>query len=804
MIRNFFLSAIRNLLRNKTFTILNTGGLILGVGCAIVLISYIRFETSYNKHLSNFDNIYRVVLDIPYENSMLSLSTVPHPFGDMIREQVTTLDKVTRLYIQGDVQLSVREGDEWRHFMEDVMAYGDTELLEIFDFEWLAGSANLTDPNSIVISAAIAKKYFNVEDSYHTLLNETLRIDDQHDLMIRGVYADLPEQSDFLFPLIANYESQEGVNDYYGGGKLWARLNGGTMCVVTLPPGRDARAIQNEITEAYNVHSHYQGTQCILQPIADLHYDTEYGSVTGQPFPSMATWTLGIIAALLIIASSINFVNLSTAKATNRAKEVGIRKVLGSNKQQLIFQHMSETLIIVMVSMIGALATAELLFQWIEPIIDHRLTLTKLSGSWLTLMIGSLTVLITLLTGLYPSLVISGFKPIDALKTSIGSVKRKGSLSLRRLLVIVQFTISLALLIGTLVAYMQNDFLRHAEMGFAQEGIISIVLPEVDQQKNQVLKNELLSLPSVSKASLHLGGPLARLNNTGNVTYKGEAGGEEGFSIDYKDIDEDYLDLFDLKLVAGENLKKGSPSEHIIVNESFVRKMGLTDPYGAIGEHVTTGGSSQFTIIGVVSDFNARNLRENIRPVLMYYNEDYFYELAIRLASTSSESISTTLADLEGLWKDVYPQYVLNYDFVDEAIQATYEREESMSTLFQLFSFIAIVIGCLGLYGLIDFIAIKKTKEIGIRKVLGATIGSILRLFLKEMVVMVTIAIVIAGPLMYFVMSKWLDFYAYRVPLGISVFLTAFGVIAAIALLTMGYRSYRASLLNPVDTLKDE
>ncbi len=804
MIRNFFLSAIRNLLRNKTFTILNTGGLILGVGCAIVLISYIRFETSYNKHLTNYDNIYRVVLDIPYENNMMKTSTVPHPFGDMIRKQVTSLDKVTRLFVQGDVQLSVREGEEWRHFMEDVVAYGDTELLEIFDFEWLAGSPNLTDPNSIVISASIAKKYFNVEHSYHTLLNETLRIDDQHDLMIRGVYADLPEQSDFLFPVVANYESQEGVNDYYGEGKIWARLNGGTMCVVTLPPGQDARAMEVEITEAYDVHSHYEGSMCVLQPIGELHYDTEYGSVTGQAFPEMATWTLGIIAALLIIASSINFVNLSTAKATNRAKEVGIRKVLGSSKRQLIFQHMSETLIIVLVSMIGALATAELLFQWIEPIIDHRLTLTKLSGSWLSLMVGGLTIVITLLTGLYPSLVISGFKPIEALKTSLGSVKSKGNLSLRRLLVIVQFTISLALLIGTLVAYMQNNFLRNKEMGFAQEGIISIVLPEINQQKNQVLKNELLGLPSVSNASLHLGSPVSRVNNTGNVIYKGESGGEEGFSIDYKDVDEDYLDLFDLKLVAGENLKKGSPSEHILVNESFVRKMGLTDPYSAIGEHVTTGGSSQFTIVGVVSDFNARNLREDIRPVLMYYNEDYFYELAIRLASTSSESISTTLADLEGLWKEVYPQYVLNYDFVDEAIQAAYEREESMSTLFQLFSFIAIVIGCLGLYGLIDFIAIKKTKEIGIRKVLGATIGSILRLFLKEMVVMVTIAIVIAGPLMYFVMSKWLDFYAYRVPLGISVFLTAFGVIAAIALLTMGYRSYRASLLNPVDTLKDE
>ncbi len=806
MLRNFITSAIRNLLRNKSFTILNIGGLILGVGCSIVLFSYIQFETSFNKEYKNFDRIYRVTLDVNVEQYQGKIQQIPHPLMKALKAEMSGAEEYVQMFNHGEAQISIAEGDQFKHYVEDDIAFTDAGLFRILDFKWLAGNGQIDDPRSVVINRSLAEKYFGVKENFQSILGQTILIDNTHDLTIKGVFEDVSNQSDFQFNMFIDYDSQQGVNDYFGEGKIWGRLNGRTNGFLLLPENGDPILATQQANIVWEKHNVMEGATIFLQPLSDMHYNTEIGPLNVRPFPRQATWTLMVIAVLLIVASSINFINLSTAKATNRAKEVGIRKVLGSSRKNLILQQLSETFIVVVLSMLGALGLAEILFKVISPIIGQELSLTVLPTYWTLCMISVTIVVLTALTGLYPAFVVSGFKPIQALKVSLGGVTNKGSMSLRRILVVLQFVISQGLLIGTMVTIMQNDYLRTKDLGFKQEGIISIELPEIDNNKTALLKNQLLQLPEVSTVSAHLGSPVARVNNTSDMIYKNSEGSDIEINMNQKSTDEDYLELFGLELLAGENLVKGDTSRNILVNRETVRKMGLDDPQEAVGQFLSPeyAKDRRMVIKGVVSDFNSRSLRDEVMPVMMTHSEDYFYELAFGLANTSTENISSVLKKLDDIWFSVYPEYVLKYDFLDESIRDAYEAESRMVQLFQIFAGIAILIGCLGLYGLVDFIAIKRTKEIGIRKVLGASVLNILVIFVRELLILVTLSAAIIGPVMYFLMQRWLEDYAYHIDLGFGIFIFSFLVISLFAIATMGYRSVKASNLNPVLTLKDE
>ncbi len=803
MIRNFFISALRNLLRNKVFTLLNIGGLVLGIGSAVVLFSFIKHETNYNEYNSNFDRVYRVIIAGVSQGTDFQTSQVPHPLASVLKDELAGAEKVAQLFYHGEAQISLTESDKIRNFMQDGIAFSDEDLFEILDFNWLAGGGYLETGKSVVISRKVAEKYFNLTHDFHSVLGETLVIDNTHSLTIRGIFDDLPEQTDFPFSMIIDYQSQNGVNDYFGEGKLWGRLNGRTNAILLVPENQDTNVVIQQLNTIWPKYTVFEDTHLEIQPLSDMHYNTDLGVLDGRVFPKQASWTLTIVGILLIMACSINFINLSTAKATNRAKEVGIRKVMGSGRSQLVVQHLSETFFIVMLSMIAALAFAELLFKWIEPLIGQSLSLTIMPRLWLISMVISLLLGITLFSGLYPAFIISSFKPVNALKTKIDAVKSRGSLSMRRILVLIQFMISQALLIGTIVAIMQNNFLRTKELGFSHEGIISIVLPEIDHQKTQLLKNEFLKLNGVSHASTHLGSPIARTNNTGTLKFTNDDGQVFEFQSTFKDIDEHYLDLFDIKLLAGRNVSENDGSE-VLINMGTVKDMGLINPQEAIGQHLTTDYGGNYLISGVVDDFFNRSFKNEQWNLILSYNQNYFYELALRLESNSPAAIEGVIAGMNKIWEDVYPEYVLNYDFLEESIASSYQAEDRMVRLFRIFAAITIVIGCLGLYGLIDFIAIKKMKEIGIRKVLGASLINILNLFAREMVFLITLSMLIAGPLMYIFLRQWLESYESRIDLGATAFLIAFLSIAFIAILTMGYRSYRASTMNPVLTLKDE
>lgn len=802
MFRNFLITALRNLTRKKVFTLINVGGLMLGLGCSLVLFSYIHYQNGFNKYNSNYDRVYRVVTHMTYQDNEYKTQTVPHPIGKAIREELG-IEEASRVYYFDDAQINVKSVNGLKKYDEDGVAFGDSEIFKILDLRWLAGEPTINEPNTVVISEFLAQKYFNTKD-YYSVVNRIITLDNQHDLRVTGIYQDIPEQSDFPFSMIANYDSQEGVNDYYGEGKMWGRLNGGTSAMLMLPKNADVLRYQNMINEMYQKYAEVENSNVLLQPLSEVHYDYNFGSYIGFIFPRQVSFTLMIIAFLLIVASSINFINLSTANATNRSREVGIRKVLGSYRIQLIFQHLTETFLIVLFSIVGALAVAELLYKYISPIVDADLSLLILSKRWLGLVLIAYLIGVTLFTGLYPAFIISSFKPIRALRSSLNSVRQKGKLSLRRLLVITQFVITMGLIIGVIVSVKQNNYLMNKDMGFEREGIISLMLPEIDQKKTGFLKNEILRFPEVQMVSAHLGSPVARTNNTNTLVRKDENDKEYTFSVNFKNIDEDYFQLFDIKLLAGKGIREGDPGNIVVVNESFLSKMGIKDPADAIGLTIESKYNQSYKIKGVVEDFHSNSLHNEKMPVAFSYDANYFYELGIKLSGTSENQISTLFDKLNKTWENVYPQYLMKYDFVDDLVERQYEAEKRAEKLLRLFAFLAIVIGSLGLYGLVDFMANKRTKEIGIRKVLGANVFQILKIFLKEISLAILLSLLIAGPLMYFLLGRYLEIYAYRISLSWEIFLLAFLAVIVISIITTGYRTFKASNLNPVETLKDE
>jgi ABC-type antimicrobial peptide transport system permease subunit len=538
----------------------------------------------------------------------------------------------------------------------------------------------------------------------------------------------------------------------------------------------------------------------ILQPLKDMHFDTRFGNF-GEHLTSKTTiWTLSLIGLFILIMASINFVNLSTAQATQRSKEVGIRKVLGSSRKQLIFQVFGETGIIVLFSLVMAALLAKLALPFLNNVASsipentHLLTL----GSVLFLLM--VAVVVTFLSGFYPAMVLSGFKPALALKSRISMEKVKG-ISLRRILVITQFAISQVLIIGTIVAVSQMNFIRKADLGFNKESILvtpnntdSISLLHMD-----ALKQELQKLSGVQSVTMMFDAPSTGNNWESNFNYD-HSDKDPGFNVSIKQADADYFKTFGLQFIAGNAYQQSDTLKEMVVNETLLKKLQVKKPQDAIGKTIKMG-NRWIPITGVVRDFKTSSLREQTRPLVIVTRKKYYSRIGIKIHSAN---FSQTVAAIKSLWEKTYPDYVYTPEFMDESIAKFYKQESQMEILYKIFAALAILISCLGLYGLVSFMAQQKTKEIGVRKVLGASVSSIVYLFSKEFTLLILIAFAIALPVAYFLMNSWLVNFAYRIDLGIGIFLMAILASILLAWMTVGYKAIKAALANPVKSLRSE
>ncbi len=671
-------------------------------------------------------------------------------------------------------------------------------VFDILTFKWLAGVVDTSDPAATYLSASVAEKFFGTAD-YATLLGRTINLANKHDLVVKGIYADFPKNTSFPFQMIVDYEKQEGVNAYFGKGTIWGRLNGGTQSILTIAEGADPRLVQQDIINSFEKHNVIDGYRLELQSMAQIHVEP-IGSYSGG-FETKYKIIAYALAVVLALIGSINFINLTTARAIKRAKEVGIRKVMGGRRSDLIAQFLLETLVLVGISLVAGFLLASQFLDLFGSLVSTSPTLAFISLAEWALFAGLVVIGMTLLSGLYPALILSRFSALTAIKTRISNIDTQSKVPVRKILVGLQFGFSICLMISAIVIFSQMRFMKGYDMGFETDGILQLLFPEPDQERQQRLKTRLESLPEVNLVSIHLGSPIANTNNTDRY-FNPEHGEDQSQQVNVKNIDENYLELFDLELIAGRNITPNDPRENIIVTEKTLREFGYGEPSEAIGKELHATWGQKNKIVGVVKDFNAYSLRQTTLPVAMNYRAQSFYEMALEFAPTADKL--EAMQKVEEIWDQVYPELLIEYSYLDDEIASRYQFEEIMAKSISFFVLIALVISILGLYGLTDYLANSKRKEIGIRKVIGATIAQILSLFAKEVTWLLLIAFVISGTATYFLMNLWLEGFEYRITIGWEIILSALVATVLVSLMTMGTRSLNAAKVNPVDVLKDE
>ncbi len=803
MLRNFIITSYRTLARNKAYLFLSVIGLSLGISCVIALFTIINFQGNFDKHQTNYDSFYRLIGSYKFGDEEGKTATVPHPLADGIREELSGVEEISNLFLLSD-QINIPQGDDdIKKLKQDNIAFVQPEAFEILTFNWLAGGVNVDDPNATFLSATTARKFFGNNLSFQSLLGRTIILANKHTLSIQGVYEDLPKNTDFPFEVITYYEKQEGVNPYFGEGKIWGRLNGSTQCIAKLSPGASVDQVEKTIQEAFEKFNRVEGYNLILQPLSEVHIEEigngNYGGISFEPKYKAISYTLAIFLALI---GSINFINLTTARSVKRAREVGIRKVMGGRKSELMFQFIMETFLIVLISLgIGFALGEQILFLFNDML---RMEISISDVTFFDWTIFSIIVLLsmTLLSGLYPALILSKFSALKAIKIKISNIDKQSRFPLRKVLVGLQFGVSICLIIGAMVIFSQTDYMRNYNMGFRSNGIINLQFPEPDFENQIRLKNQLEGFPEIEKVSLNLGSPMARTNNTDKF-FNPEVGKDQMVNINSKSIDENYLDLFEIELLSGRNLTAKDPRENILITEMALSKFNLGTPTEAVGKVLEAHWGQKFKVVGVVKDFNANSLQSEMMPVVMYYNKGGFFEIAMKLSGKDHDT-AAILETIEASWDSIYPELLIEYGFLEDQIARRYRFEDTMAKSITFFVGIALIISILGLYGLTDYMANAKRKEIGIRKVVGANIPQILVLFAKEVIFLLSIAFVVSASASWWLMNSWLEGFEYHISIGWEILLGAFLVTAIISVFTMGSRSMAAAKINPVVVLKDE
>lgn len=805
MLKNYFKIAWRNIIRHKAYSVINIAGLTLGISACLLIFIIIQYELSFDKTQPNFKNIYHIVTKQIHEDGVHYNPGVAIPATDALRIDFPQV-KVAALNSSYGSQITVPDqggkiGTGDKKFTESVgVAFIEPQYFDIFSFKWIAGSpAVLADPNMVVINKSTANKYFG---NWTNAMGKALKMDNLLNLKVAGIIDDAPVNSDFPFKVLVSYVSWKQHPKEYDYDNDWGSLSSSHQVFMLFPstPIANINAQLKSFTQ-----KHYEtGTKYRLifaQPLSLMHFDTRFGNTLGDHLMSMATLrTLSFIAILIIIMASINFINLSTAQSVSRSKEVGIRKVLGSTRKQLIIQVIGETTLIV----IGAVLLAVLLAKIALPYLKNIASVPEnigLFNMYNMVFLALVTFAVVLLSGIYPALVVSGFKPVLALKNKITAASI-GGIPLRRALVIAQFAISQLLIIGTIVAVNQMDYVNKADLGFNKNAILmipgytdSLSLRKMDSFKQQLLQNA--QVQSVSFAS---DAPSSENNAAINFSFN-HAVKDAGFSTFLKYADADYFKTFKLSFVAGKGYDVSDTARQVVVNETFIHKLGIQNAESAIGKTVRLGTRTALPISGVVKDFKTNSLRETVKPIVISMHKPSEAELAIKI---KTNDLTKTVAELQKMWENTYPEYAYNGYFLDENIAKFYQQENQMALVYKIFAVIAIFISCLGLYGLVSFMAIQRTKEVGVRKVLGASVTSIIYLFSKEFMILIAISFVIAMPVAWYIMTDWLQNFAFRIPLSIWVFITAIVISVFIAWLTVGYKALKAALVNPVKSLRSE
>jgi putative ABC transport system permease protein len=808
MFKNYFKIAWRNLMRNKSYAAINITGLAIGIAACLLIFLVIQFETSFDSFHTNKDRIYRIVTVSSGPDGTHAGSGTPMPLVEGLKLDFPQIKQLANIMKNDGSHYAVGNGQNGvvKKFKEDLAYYADPGFFQVFDFKWLAGDKNtaLAEPNTIVLSRDEAGKFFG---DWHTAMGKIIRYENKRDLKVTGIFEDTPANTDFPMKLAVSWVTLIGKGgDLSGNAQDWISTFGDRNCYIILPQGMSEKQLNTDLAAFAKKHvpAPYNKNEIFqLQALKDMHYNTDVGVYSGHPFSKQLINVISLIGLFLLIIACVNFINLATAQAVNRSKEVGIRKVLGSNRYQLVLQFISETLIITLFAVVLASIISLVTLPMLNSLLEIRLSGGFLADPMVILFLTGVVIGVTFLAGFYPALVLSGFSPIVALRNKINAGSVSG-ISLRRVLVVTQFCIAQFLVIGTLVLIYQMNYFRGKSLGFNKDAVITVPFPgdSISRARAGALKDQLLQQPGIKDVSVSLYAPSDNSGWFSDFKFN-NAAKQVDFAACLKWADVDYFKLYNIQFAAGGPYNKADTISGYVVNETLIHKLGITDPKQAIGKYIMLWDDKKLNarITGVVKDFNISSLKNAIPPVLMGPWKAQYSKLNIKIQPLN---VRQTLASVESLWNKTYPEGVYEYQFLDKTIADFYKNEDELSTLFKIFAGVAIFISCLGLYGLVSFMALQRTKEVGIRKTLGASVGHIIYLFSKEFTVLIVIAFAISGPVGYYFMYKWLEDFTYRITIGPDIFILAILASVIIAWTSVGYKAVRAALANPVKSLRSE
>jgi putative ABC transport system permease protein len=800
MLKNYIKTGIRNLSRHKVNAGINIVGLAVGFAAFLLIFLVVQYEQSFDDFHAKKDRLYRVVRIGINPANPFYLTGVPMPATASLRTELSQVTNAAAIMGNGDGQVIIQDknGSALKKIKETGGVFNaEPQFLEMFDFALIDGDKKtvLTEPNTILLTKATAAKYFG---DWKGVIGKTLKMNGAF-VKVTGVLDNPPANTDFPIKAIISYNTFATDRNY----KNWHSVNDGNYGFVELAAGVTLSQFNQAFTDFNKRHSDPgQEYKLALQPLSEQHYDARYGNFTGRTFSKELIMALNLIGLFLLIVACVNFINLTVAQAINRSREVGVRKVLGGSRLQLVFQFLGETGITSLFAFFIALLIVLFCLPSVNNLLEIQLTEPTLYSGRLILCMLCVLVSVSLISGLYPALVLSGFKAATVLKSGgMGADQKKGVL-FRRGLVVFQFAIAQVLIIGTLVVTSQMDYFQNADMGFRKNALMYTSFPtdSVARTKINYLRDELSKITGVKKVSMSM----FALTGDGvwGVDVRTESNKSEKADLiaSMKIADPDFFKVHNLAFVAGRAYVASDTLREFVVNESVIHQLGIRNPNEAIGKRITINRHT-LPIVGVVKDFHTNSLRDPIGPIVMSAANRAYHVASMQIDLSKTQSIS---AALQNLWSKNFPEYMFEYHFVDQTIADYYKQENQLSKLYTIFSGIAIFISCMGLYGLISFMAIQRKKEIGIRKVLGAPVKDIVIMLSKEFTVLVILAFLIASPIAAYYMHKWLQGYTFHINLGLWFFAVTILSSISIAWLTVGYTAIKAALANPVKSLRTE
>ena len=800
MFKNYLKIALRNLLKHKSFSFINISGVAIGLACFLLLAIYVKDELSYDRYNANAERIYRLSRTFLSKDGTVSLRLghAAPPFGPLIKQDFPEVEQVVRLL---ETDALVRYGELL--FNEENMFAAEANLFKVFSFDVLNGNPDkaLENPFSIMFSRPMAEKYFGKENP----IGKTVRLDNQLDYTVTGVFEPLPAQSHFHPSFLVSFSTLNDPRVYGAEGLRTSWGNNSFSTFLLLPKNYDPQKLVKAFPTFQNRHIESKAsTWSVLEltKLTDIHLYSHLDSEIEANGDIQYVYLFSAIAIFILIIACINYMNLATAKSATRAKEVGMRKVIGAVRSQLINQFLSESILLVLVSVVIAILIVALCLPSLNNFTQKQLNFNVLLDPVFVAVLLSITLFTGVIAGSYPAFFMTSFQPISVLKGKIAAALKNGKL--RQSLVVVQFAIAVVLIISTAVVYSQMRYIRNYKLGYSKDQIVVLSMPDDSATNFESIRQRLVENSNIKEVGRSSRIPSGRLLDSWSAyVMRGDSMTPTDITIKSLAVDEDFIPAYQIEMAAGRNFSRNFPTDKtngFVLNETAVKQLGWKNAADAVGNQFGYG-DIRGQIIGVTKDYHFESLHQKVAPIAMFNQPGRMGRVSVHV---SGGNLKEAISHIESVWKSQFPQKPFTYEFLDQRFGKLYATEETQQMLFGIFAGIAIFISCLGLLGLSMFMAELRTKEIGVRKVLGASVGSIVSLLSQDFLKLVIIAIVIASPIAWYGMHNWLQDFAYHTEINWWIFALAGIISIGIALFTVSFQSIKAALMNPVKSLKSE